>query len=223
MQNPSKPSPNSQNKTPNKSTKRTWIAAATAVLCLLAVGAALAFPHAVRLLENTQGQHLTSNLAGTLPAFENEKPREHRTTDAPEEPPPYAGPSSAYIEEGADSEILQFGFASETAALDTPDDRKMPRLMSDGNVQAVMSRNQNDLIGCYGEELQNDETLAGKVDFEFAVAPDGHVAMVRVTNSTLRSKNAEDCFVEKARHWQFPRTNQDILTRFETDFTFAAH
>ncbi len=216
-------SPTSQATTLSPSKKRMWIAAAISLPCLLAAGAWFAFPYAVQLLEDAQGQKLTSNLAGALPAFESEQSAEHQEPPDEYERPPYEGPSSAYIEEGADSKVLQFGFGQQGLdGEELQDDRKIPRLMSDGNVQAVIARNQNDLITCYGEELQYDENLAGKVDFEFAIAPDGHVAMVRVTRSTLRSKSAEDCFVEKARHWRFPRTNQELLTRFETDFTFAA-
>ncbi len=228
MQSPSDPSKQSPEPTNPKrpAIPRIWIATAGAVVCVLAVGAWFGFPHLMQALETCDTTQLTSDLsAARSSASKREKPTEHRAIDEEDddELPEYEGPSSAYIEAGADSKTLQFGFGQENAAADQQDDRKVPRLMSDDNVQFVVTRNQNDLMSCYGEELQYDETLAGKVDFEFAIAPDGHVAMVRVTRSTLRSKDAEDCFVEKARHWKFPKTNQDILTRFETDFTFAAN
>src|SRR5690554_5529957 len=224
MQSPSDPSkqfPESP-KSDRPTIPRSWIAGAVAALCVVAAGAWFGFPHLVQSIENGDATRLTSDLSSAR-STQREKPAEHLEIDDEDELPEYEGPSSAYIEAGADSNVLQFGFGSENAGSDQPDDQKTPRMMSDENVQFVVSRNQNDLIACYDEELQYDETLAGKVDFEFAVAPDGHVAMVRVSRSTLRSKDAEDCFVEKARHWKFPKTNQDILTRFETDFTFAAN
>lgn len=223
MQSPSDPKKSSPDSTKSHSKfPRILIAGGISVFCILAAAAWFGFPHLVQFLENGDSQQLSSNLTGALPSA-REQPSENPSFNDEDELPQYEGPSSAYIEEGADSKVLQFGFGKENADLEPQDDRKMPRLMSDDNIQSVVSRNQNDLIACYGEELQYDETLTGKVDFEFAVAPDGHVAMVRVTRSTLRSKDAEDCFVEKARHWKFPKTNQDILTRFDTDFTFAAN
>lgn len=218
--------PSKQSPEPTRSNRTTipliWIAGAAAILGVLATGAWFGFPYIVSVLENGDATQLTSDLR-TARSSQREKPPEHQEFEDEDDLPEYTGPSSAYIEEGADSKVLQFGFGQENAGSDQQEDRKVPRLMSDDNIQFVVSKNQNDLLTCYGEELQYDETLAGKVDFEFAVAPDGHVAMVRVIRSTLRSKDAEDCFVEKARYWKFPHTNQDILTRFETDFTFAAN
>lgn len=121
-------------------------------------------------------------------------------------------PSSAYIEEGADNRNLEFGFGEGATGSE---------VLSDGMIQNVVTRGQNDLIGCYAEQLQENQELEGQVFFEFAVRPNGRVAMVKVTDSSLRSKEAEDCFVEKARRWQFPAVDSDILTRFDTDFMFS--
>lgn len=131
--------------------------------------------------------------------------------DELDEPEEYV-PTSAYIEEGADNRDLEFGFGGGTTGSE---------VLSNGMIQNVVTGGQNDLIGCYAEQLQENQDLEGKVFFEFAVRPNGRVAMVKVTDSSLRSKEAEDCFVEKARHWQFPAVDSDILTRFDTDFMFS--
>ncbi len=202
---------------------RILIACGVSFVGVALVGAILVVPRIDDLSKLVNGSQLTSNLNGARGGANRAgsgaaASRSESGEAAPAEMASYEGPSSSYVEEGADSKVLQFGFGSGD---DSEADQNAPRLISNDTVQYVVSQNQNELIGCYGEALQDDETLAGKVDFEFAIAPDGHVAMVKVVRSTLRSKSAEDCFVQKARHWKFPRTNQDILTRFETDFTFA--
>ena len=89
-------------------------------------------------------------------------------------------------------------------------------------VQEVMYAHQEDMIGCYAEGLEQDETLAGEVKFHFRVAKDGHVALVKITSSGLRHKDTEDCLVDAARRWSFPATGQAGLAKFDTSFEFAA-
>ncbi|MEM1347784.1 MAG: AgmX/PglI C-terminal domain-containing protein, partial [Myxococcota bacterium] len=69
--------------------------------------------------------------------------------------------------------------------------------------------------------LADDPEMAGRVDFHFRVAGDGHVAMVKITDSGLEDKPTEDCLVQSARRWQFPETGNKQLVKFDTDFEFA--
>jgi hypothetical protein len=128
-------------------------------------------------------------------------------------------PTSAYVEEGADSNVTQFGFGSGGSSSGKDAPGQVQRL-SDSTVDNIMKRHQNELIQCYAKGLQ-ERDMKGKVDFAFAVAPDGHVAMVKVTRSGLRSKKVEDCFVQKAKDWKFPKSGGGQLTKFDTDFTFT--
>ncbi|MFU8805264.1 MAG: AgmX/PglI C-terminal domain-containing protein [Bradymonadaceae bacterium] len=154
------------------------------------------------------GARAGGNAAAGAPAGRGESGR-----SMADERPEYEGPTSAYIEEGADDRDVAFGFADGAQAGE--------EVLSNAAIQRVVNSRQMELVACYGEQLQEDPELEGRVDFEFAIAPDGHVAMVKVTGSALRSKAAEDCFVEKARHWQFPSIDSDIMTRFDTDFMFT--
>ena len=135
-----------------------------------------------------------------------------------EERPPYEGPNSVYMAEGFDPDAvatLDFGGDSNG------EDSNLPRLLTDVQIQRVVNSHQQELLDCYADELRYDPDISGTVYFDFAVDPDGRVLMVRVTRSTLESNFAEDCFVEQARNWRFPATNQATPTRFETDFSFS--
>jgi hypothetical protein len=124
-------------------------------------------------------------------------------------------PTSAYIEDGADSDVTTMGFGGK----DAPEGGKAR--ISDEDVQDVMYDHQSDLLECYIEGLDEDPEMAGRVDFHFRVRGDGHVAMVQITRSGLHDKATEDCLVDSARRWSFPSTGAASLAKFDTDFTFA--
>lgn len=123
-------------------------------------------------------------------------------------------PTSEWIEEGLDPDVTTFGFGGPAVDPSGPE-------LSEGQIQQLVNARQADLMGCYASALEEDQDLKGRVDFQFGIAPDGHVAMVRVTGSTLASTPTEDCMVEQARTWSFPATNRSVLMKFDTDFTFT--
>ncbi len=125
-------------------------------------------------------------------------------------------PTSVWIEEGLDPEVTTFGFEGNTGAA-APSGPEL----AETEIQRHMNQKQADLMGCYASALQEDDDLQGKVDLQFGIAPDGHVAMVKVTRSTLRSRPTEDCMVSQAQQWSFPQTNRATLMKFDTDFTFV--
>jgi hypothetical protein len=139
-----------------------------------------------------------------------------RSADPAEEQGPYE-PTSQYLEPGFDPEVTSFAMGDS----ERPRDENLPEMLSGRAIQQVMNAHQQELVRCYADSLKADPDLAGRVFFDFSVAPDGHVAMVRVKSSKLRSKQTEDCFVDKAKHWTFPATRRDVLTRFDTDFNFV--
>lgn len=125
-------------------------------------------------------------------------------------------PTSAYIEEGADSDVMVMAFNGSEGG-----EAGKASTLSDNAVQNTINNHQNDLIQCYAEGLEDNPDLQGRVDFHFRIAGDGHVAMVKVTRSVLEDKATEDCFVRSARGWKFPSTGGESLTKFDTNFNFA--
>ncbi len=143
----------------------------------------------------------TGNLAGIVQPDEAAEPYE---------------PTSAWMEEGLDLGVTRFEMASEQpASADAP----QTGMDIDAMVANQVRANQNSLMPCYAQVLEQED-VQGTVDMQFGIAPDGHVAMVKVTRSTLRSKEAEDCFVDVAREWSFGETGRASLTKFDTDFGF---
>jgi hypothetical protein len=128
-------------------------------------------------------------------------------------------PSSEWREEGIELDVQKLSFSES----DYKAPEGAPEMLTNYHIQSVMQQNQRPLLECYAEQLHDHPDLAGQVYFDFAVAPDGHVVMVKVASSELRSKPTEDCFVERAKAWEFPATQRDVLTRFQTDFNFRAN
>lgn len=130
-------------------------------------------------------------------------------------------PTSQYIEKGADSDITELDLSS--ASQEQPED---PELIDEGPsedaIQRTITSNQMELIDCYAQGLEDNPDLAGRVDFHFRIAPDGHVAMVKITRSGLQDKGTEDCFVSKSRKWSFPKSSKKALIKFDTNLNFAA-
>lgn len=126
-------------------------------------------------------------------------------------------PQSMYVEKGADSNVTAFGFSDG----DVSDTQGRP--LSEHDIQKVMYAHQKGLLECYSEGLEENEELAGRVDFHFRVAKDGHVGMIKITHSALRDKPTEDCMVDEARRWKFPSTNRTGYLKFDTHFDFMAN
>lgn len=134
-------------------------------------------------------------------------------------------PTSEWVEEGLDPDVTQFGFEAGAAQARSDD---APAIESTGGavlsevaLHNMMIAKQSQMMPCYVDALNQDPDAAGKVDMKFGIAPDGHVAMVKVTGSTLRHKPMEDCLVDASRSWSFPATGRGTLMKFETDFTFV--
>jgi hypothetical protein len=125
-------------------------------------------------------------------------------------------PTSSYVEEGADSDVMVMGFNEGDGGTNGK-----ATTLSDNAVQNTINNHQNDLIQCYAEGLEDNPDIQGRVDFHFRIAGDGHVAMVKVTRSGLEDKATEDCFVRSARGWKFPSTGGEAMTKFDTNFNFV--
>lgn len=125
-------------------------------------------------------------------------------------------PQSAWVEDGLDPEVLQLDLSGPE--VEAPANSPWEDL--DGVIRQHVHTRYNDLMPCYAKALE-DEDLAGRVDIRFGVAPDGHVALVKVTGSELRSPETEDCLVDVARSWKFPPTGKSHLTQFDSDFRFS--
>ncbi len=165
-----------------------------------------------RLLRGAQSSQSTGSAVDALDG-------DHGMDIDAEEPerPVYEGPTSAYIEEGFDPDVAELDMGGPATS---QANSELPSRLSNQQIQRVFRDHQTELLRCYGTALAHDRSLSGAVEFDFAVHPEGRVAMVKIADSSLHSTEAEDCFVDKARHWAFPQTSQDLPTRFQMSMTF---
>ncbi len=73
---------------------------------------------------------------------------------------------------------------------------------------------------CYERAKMDDATLKGTVTARLTVAPDGSVANVEISSSTLKSAQAERCMVGEIAHWQLPRPSGGAAISFKYPFVF---
>lgn len=127
-------------------------------------------------------------------------------------------PTSEYVAEGfaPDDRVVDFSEA------EAGDEKSGPGadVLSANDVDRILHERASQLLTCYQKVLDERPEVSGEVAFEFGIGPGGEVKMVRVTNSELESRKAEDCLVEKTRGWSFPETNLGTVTRFDTSMTF---
>lgn len=164
------------------------------IFAAAALVAVLGMVGATAFLMMSQGEGVTGNLTAANAKYQ---------------------PTSVWMEDGLDPNVTKFGFDGK--ATKNPTGREV----SEADVYAMVQEKHHSLMPCYAKGLEEDDDLQGKVDMRFGIAPDGHIAMVKVTRSTLRSKSTEDCFVQAARKWGFPATGRSTLMKFDTDFTFV--
>jgi TonB family protein len=58
---------------------------------------------------------------------------------------------------------------------------------------------------CYERARMDDPNLAGTVTTRITVAPDGSVAKIDITNSTLGAPSVEACIRQGISRWRLPR------------------
>jgi TonB family protein len=71
-------------------------------------------------------------------------------------------------------------------------------------IDDVVRRNLGQVRFCYEQELQADPRLAGRVVVAWVIGDDGRVSNARIHNSTLNSRNVEECILTRLRTWRFP-------------------
>jgi len=71
-------------------------------------------------------------------------------------------------------------------------------------INAVIQRNRGEITYCYERGLQQDPSLAGRVEVKFVINPVGRVSTAQVANTSLSARQVENCIVSRLRNWKFP-------------------
>jgi TonB family protein len=87
-------------------------------------------------------------------------------------------------------------------------------------IKRLIARRRNEVRACYETALQKDHSLAGRVELQLTISPDG-----RVTNATAdKSEVGEDvgaCIAHAARSWRFPAVDSGGISVVNYPFAFT--
>ncbi|MFH1810106.1 MAG: AgmX/PglI C-terminal domain-containing protein [Pseudomonadota bacterium] len=71
-------------------------------------------------------------------------------------------------------------------------------------IQKVVNKGLGQIQFCYEKELLKNNSLSGKVVFEWTIGLNGSVQIVKTTTSTLKSATAVQCMIGSIKGWKFP-------------------
>ncbi|MFH1809634.1 MAG: AgmX/PglI C-terminal domain-containing protein [Pseudomonadota bacterium] len=71
-------------------------------------------------------------------------------------------------------------------------------------IQKVVNKGLGQIQFCYEKELLKNNSLSGKVVFEWTIGLNGSVQIVKTTTSTLKSPAAVQCMIGAVKGWKFP-------------------
>ncbi|MBK7859207.1 MAG: TonB family protein [Archangiaceae bacterium] len=71
-------------------------------------------------------------------------------------------------------------------------------------IRQVIHRNRSQVRYCYELQLTRNPTLQGKTSVRFVITGTGTVSASHVVESTVRSRDLEDCVAGRVRTWHFP-------------------
>lgn len=87
-------------------------------------------------------------------------------------------------------------------------------------VQAVVERNQGQMVYCYEKAMQSKPNLKGRVAVRFVVSPSGSVSVANIAQSSVNSSQIESCILSKMRAWRFPRPKGNVAVNVVYPFAF---
>ncbi|MBN2424681.1 MAG: TonB family protein [Calditrichaceae bacterium] len=82
-------------------------------------------------------------------------------------------------------------------------------------ISQVVNKHADAVENCYKKEARINPNLKGSIQIQFTIDPDGKVSQVRITDSTLRNRNVENCITKTVNRWRFQR-----IDKKEGDATF---
>lgn len=89
-------------------------------------------------------------------------------------------------------------------------------------IRRVIRENQRQIQACYEKTLNKNPNLYGKVILEWVITGNGRVSSARVSSSTLRNSEVENCVLSRLRTWKFPEPPPDQEAVVSYPFLFNA-
>ena len=76
--------------------------------------------------------------------------------------------------------------------------------LSRAQIQKVINEHVAQVQACYEKNLMRDHSLAGKITFDWVIAPTGSVASIRVRSSTMAGSSVSTCIMQEVRGSNLP-------------------
>ncbi|MBI4511724.1 MAG: AgmX/PglI C-terminal domain-containing protein [Deltaproteobacteria bacterium] len=88
-------------------------------------------------------------------------------------------------------------------------------------ISSIFRMKRPNVARCYTDAAQAgklDKKSTGRITLSMAITPDGALEQVQVTETTLRSKDVEDCVVRVVSSWRLPAPEASVEFSFSYNF-----
>jgi TonB family protein len=89
-------------------------------------------------------------------------------------------------------------------------------------IRKVIRDNARQIQACYEKALNKNPNLYGKVILEWVIIGNGRVSSAKVSSSTLKNSEVENCVLSRLRTWKFPEPPSDQEAVVSYPFLFNA-
>jgi TonB family protein len=109
--------------------------------------------------------------------------------------------------------IAAFAFAP---APEAQAERRQP--LTSAQIRQVMSQHAPAVRGCYVQHAMRQQGSMGSLTLEILVRASGQVAGVEVEAQVSDDKKLEQCVLQIAKNWRFPRSSSQTLVKYPMMF-----
>ncbi len=88
-------------------------------------------------------------------------------------------------------------------------------------VEAVVRKNQGQLLYCYEKALQSNPKLRGRIGSRWVIGPSGAVTSIKITSSSVKSGDVESCVQRSITGWKFPHPVGGVHVDVSYPFDFG--
>lgn len=85
-------------------------------------------------------------------------------------------------------------------------------------VDAVIKRHEGEIRYCYEQGLQTNPKLSGRVSMKFFIASNGYVSTANISNTSLHSRQVENCITGRLKTWKFPNPRGGVVVKVNYPF-----
>ncbi|MGC4113754.1 MAG: AgmX/PglI C-terminal domain-containing protein [Myxococcales bacterium] len=128
--------------------------------------------------------------------------------------------ASAVTVSAKGQEPIRLELSSEPSSAPSSTHKSKKRPLDRGAIHKEIARHTKQVQGCYEKALPKNPKLAGKLEMQWTILPEGTVGSVRIKSSTLEDASVGTCVLALAKSWHFPESDEEATIAFP--FVFKA-